>query len=277
MKLIVLYGPENSGKTTTLKMVYKKLKELNLLETHCFKYYDEDAHHNDFRDVLVLKKSEMEDVTVSNDNPKRRWYDGTNPQDIKDAFPDGDDVNTMTFDDAELNDMVEFESEVETDDVADETDVLEPDVDVECDADSDSENADSNCQLQAPDLNALITETATLEPKDLFLVGMSLEGDYGFLHDRKPNSSWTWHNRNLYKNLKEFLFCDTIVCACSVLHAAPTAKYKPVNCVIKFLRDFAASNSILFRVIHSNPHGKDGWNKKLKDDETIANEIVSLI
>lgn len=275
MKLIVLYGPEDSGKTTTLKMVYERLKKHNLLETNCFKYYDDDARHNDFRDVLVLKKSAAEDVATSSNYPEGRWFDGTNPQDIKDAFPDGDDVSAMTFDDAELNFVAECENPEIFDDEADETDVLK--TDVECGEDSDSGNADSNYPLQAPDLSALISKTASLNPKDLFLVGISLEGDYGFQHDKKIKSSWTLHDRNLYKNLKELLFCDTIVCACSVLNVAPTPKYKPVNCVIKFLRNFAASHSIKFRVVESKLHGADGWNKKLKDDKNIANDIVSLV
>ena len=36
MKLIVLYGEENSGKSITLKRVYERLKKENLLETNWF-------------------------------------------------------------------------------------------------------------------------------------------------------------------------------------------------------------------------------------------------
>ena len=78
-------------------------------------------------------------------------------------------------------------------------------------------------------------------------------------------------------------FCDTIICACSILKDDTTqklikdSKKMPVYCVVKFLRDFAASHSIKFRVVKSKMHGADGWNKKLKDNQNNANEIVSLI
>ena len=70
MKLIVLYGPENSGKTTTLKMVYEVLKQFNLFDSHFFKYYNRDREHTDFRDVLVIDKDNYlntKDIEVSYD------------------------------------------------------------------------------------------------------------------------------------------------------------------------------------------------------------------
>ena len=43
MKLIVLYGPENSGKTTTLKIVYGKLKPFDKnLQLPRFEYLDKN-------------------------------------------------------------------------------------------------------------------------------------------------------------------------------------------------------------------------------------------
>ena len=65
MKLIVLYGEEKSGKTTTLKMVYEKLKQFNQVETRWFKYCDSDREHNDFRDVLVINPKDVLKITSS--------------------------------------------------------------------------------------------------------------------------------------------------------------------------------------------------------------------
>ena len=66
MKLIVLYGDGNSGKTITLKMVYERLKKYNLLDVNCFRYYDRECHHYDFRDVLVFKKDQNFAIEESN-------------------------------------------------------------------------------------------------------------------------------------------------------------------------------------------------------------------
>ncbi|MDD6001582.1 MAG: hypothetical protein PUC50_05225 [Bacteroidales bacterium] len=55
MKLIVLYGPANSGKTTSLKKVYEVLKHINIRETNVFKYLDINFYL-DFLDKLVLNR-----------------------------------------------------------------------------------------------------------------------------------------------------------------------------------------------------------------------------
>lgn len=61
MKLIVLYGPANSGKTTSLKIVYEVLKHINLRETNVFKYLDINFYL-DFLDKLVLNRQLTKNV-----------------------------------------------------------------------------------------------------------------------------------------------------------------------------------------------------------------------
>ena len=56
MKLIVLYGPENSGKTTTLKIVYGVIKKHNEEEQKRFLYVDRNQF-NDYIDVLKVPSS----------------------------------------------------------------------------------------------------------------------------------------------------------------------------------------------------------------------------
>lgn len=96
MKLIVLYGPENSGKTTTLKIVYEVLKQFNLLETHWFKYYDDDCKRNDFRDTLVLDKDfyvNVGEMKIENDE----WteYTGNDNNDLDTIF---EEKNLQNYD-----------------------------------------------------------------------------------------------------------------------------------------------------------------------------------
>ena len=55
MKLIVLYGPENSGKTTTLEIVYERLKRISVVNLNKFWYLDEIQR--DFIDVLEVDKA----------------------------------------------------------------------------------------------------------------------------------------------------------------------------------------------------------------------------
>ncbi len=61
MKLIVLYGESNKGKTTTLLNVHKKLKELDVLDIDCKKEFDAHKRYKrqiDIRDVLVINNEQ---------------------------------------------------------------------------------------------------------------------------------------------------------------------------------------------------------------------------
>ena len=58
MKLIVLYGPENSGKTTTLEIVYERLKRISIPRaTNMF--WSLDGIQRDFIDVLDIDKTRL--------------------------------------------------------------------------------------------------------------------------------------------------------------------------------------------------------------------------
>ena len=61
MKLIVLRGPENSGKTSTLEVVYERLKRISVAEPY-FEYVDV---LRDFNAVLEIDKNKFRKVTQS--------------------------------------------------------------------------------------------------------------------------------------------------------------------------------------------------------------------
>ncbi len=58
MKLIVLYGPENSGKTTTLEIVYERLKRISIPRATNYFFYL-DGIQRDFIDVLDIDKTRL--------------------------------------------------------------------------------------------------------------------------------------------------------------------------------------------------------------------------
>lgn len=97
MKLIVLYGPENSGKTTTLKMVYEYLKRWNLYETNWFMYYDRNEWLNDLRDVLILAETDRHsfksNIGISSPKQNKRGVDiPYSKDDINSVFDKNNDV-----------------------------------------------------------------------------------------------------------------------------------------------------------------------------------------
>ena len=57
MKLIVLQGPENSGKTTTLKKIYERLKCINAADSNYFEYVDSNLR--DFNGVLEIDTNKI--------------------------------------------------------------------------------------------------------------------------------------------------------------------------------------------------------------------------
>lgn len=267
MKLIVLYGEENSGKSITLKRVYERLKKENLLETNCFKHYDSDHWHFDYRDVLILDKAKA----INEVSSEIKWYDGTNSDDINTAFPDGDDVEGIDVDN--LSESEEYVADDNDDDDTDEN-VENESIDNNTDERGTVNIENKNLlKLEKPDLQKLISNVSNLNTDSLSMVGFAMEGDYGFVHDKKLNKSYTMHNRNLYDHLAELSFCDTIVCACSKVKDTITdPKKKPINCVIKFLKDYSTSRNITFCVIQSNRYGGD-WDIKIQKDDIIVDQI----
>ncbi|MBO7598173.1 MAG: hypothetical protein J6T70_14130 [Bacteroidales bacterium] len=272
MKLIVLQGPENSGKTTTLKIVYEQLKKWNLLETHCFKYYDSDGGHRDFRDVLLVERQTIldsipADVKKSSTNIKE--YCGADTSIIAEAFSSIDLPFLNEIEANRIEDYIKSEMKKINDFVDDEEDDFE---DSDIDFDSVCDDA-----LQKPDVKKLISDVANLCSDDLGTLGIVLEGDYGFVH-KKTRGSTTHHSRSLYNHLWELRFCDTVICACSILAGVTTPSMKPANCVAKFIIDYVKTvGSITFYVLSTVSCTKKGWKKKIATDTVIANQIVSLI
>lgn len=55
MNVIVLYGQKETGKTTSLKIVYEFLKRINVKENNVFRYLDLN-YYLDYLDVLTLNR-----------------------------------------------------------------------------------------------------------------------------------------------------------------------------------------------------------------------------
>ncbi|MBP5502491.1 MAG: hypothetical protein J6Y24_06855 [Bacteroidales bacterium] len=263
-KLIVLYGEENSGKTITLKMVYQQLKKMNLLETYWFKYYDSDGRHNDFRDVLVLPKPDSF-LSLRGDE-----FDSEKPDDLDKAFPD--DIDNDFLDELDKKGLDDYFKTMDFRQLK-----IEEIENTQEDGEDEDEYFEEESTRESPkgiNLDKLIADVAKLESKNLFTIGLILEGDYGFLH-RKTRSTTTHHKRSLYNHLQELSFCDVVICACSILKGVSTPVYKPVNCVAHFIRTY--KGSLKYYVERSHHYGRVGWAKKLKDDKDIANKIIKHI
>ena len=98
MKLIVLYGPENSGKTTSLKMVYEVLKGVNRNEKKVFRYVDHTSYL-DYLDVLEFERTKTKAffnqiLTSKSSSVSLHTYtdDNIDTNDIKNACLDS--INT---------------------------------------------------------------------------------------------------------------------------------------------------------------------------------------
>lgn len=254
MKLIVLKGEENSGKTITLKRVYERLKQYNVLESKIFKYYDSDHLHNDFRDVLVLDRTKPIVVPLSFDSTDDvKEYDGKSIDDIKAVLCDSDEPE-----------LPKNNSEHKSKNVAQQT-TTTPEIVY-------GENSLSP-KIDKEHLQDLIDDVKKLNPDTLAMIGFALEGDYGFEHE-KTEESFTTHNRNLYNHLEELRLCDIIICACSKLNNTNDPKKIPVNCIITFLEKYASILNITVCVVKSIKHNDtDDWEKIIKDDDSIVDRI----
>ncbi len=107
MELIVLYDCSNSGKTTSLKIVYEVLKNLNYEETNVFRYLDLN-YYRDFLDVLILDRNTTKNaidlcVKMSQSTPMR--YNASNIEDARNK-------NTITDNVSLCNDYVKVLSNI---------------------------------------------------------------------------------------------------------------------------------------------------------------------
>lgn len=203
-KLIVLFGPENSGKTTTLKIAYELTKQDNTEETKWFKYYDDQKAHNDFRDVLILDRSNTNndkhgDFLINEDNQdeviKKMVSFIRNTIICDDEIKDKEEeVKKIKWN--EWDNLKDFKKKVMT-------------------FTMDEEERPNNLY----------------DFKDKYKVAYVLEGDYGFIHHDNKGS---YPKLNLYTHLKNVELCDTIVCACSVVKKSGY-QYQPLSCLIYFI------------------------------------------
>lgn len=244
MKLIVVCGPENSGKTTILKMAYEELKKINIEETHWFKYYDDNNHHYDFRDVLVLdedktsitnpilEKNFKEEISKLIDEIKKQNYkidDNKNDDENEEDNDNEDNKNTEKLKleiDKDLKDFNDISFEL-----------FLPSNNSNLKAEIKKQEQENKRFQQDHDeyLYRLPENTPTpLRNIKKKTVGFVLEGDYGFL---PPSTAW-WakHCQNLYTHLKNVEDCDVIICACSLLHGK-TILQQPLLCLIQFIYD----------------------------------------
>lgn len=207
-KLIVLFGPENSGKTTTLKIAYELTKQDNTEETKWFKYYDNQKAHNDFRDVLILERSNT-NIIVNNDKYQ--------------AFS----INEDNQDD-EIKELVSFVQKKITRDM----EIKDKEEEVKMIKWNEWDNLkDFDKKVLSITIEEEKRPNELLPFKDKYKVAFVLEGDYGFIHHDNKGS---YPKLNLYTHLKNVELCDTIVCTCSVVKKSGY-QYQPLSCLIYFI------------------------------------------
>ena len=277
MKLIVLYGPENSGKTITLKIVYERLKKYNLLETHWFRYYDHDRAHLDFRDVLVFPYI---DNRVLKDKSEE---DSTEIENILASLSELNQNNTNSFklsleskrkkQKASTKNVPE---EIETEKKLNwcESFPLQPYTQSEFGR-KIQKFEDYNKSMFPKESEYEPAYGDDLIPIGCYKVGFVLEGDFGFVH---TSNYWAQNNRNLYKHLLELVNCDTIICACSELSANTPVQQKPLLC-IAFFAIYCFLNNIPIQLFHVNSISLTDkhWTTRNIENEKIANQIIQLI
>ncbi len=207
MKLIVLYGPDRSGKTTTLKMVYDELKKINVLETNQFDYIDKepqgwafslngvDVCRHDFRDILFVDRTRM--LQFVNDN-------------------------NVTYNESEciVCNCDNFEKTIKK-------------IDMEKNAKKIglAQNIypySKNNTIQS--IEERIDELKLQKSQMLKSIGIATQGDYGY-GCKQPA-------KDVYQLLNGLKRCDTIICACSYM--PQNQQNSPLNCVIDFVRHNSA-------------------------------------
>lgn len=274
MKLIVLYGPEDSGKTTTLKIVYNKVKKLNSTETHWFKYYDDQRGQTDFRDVLILdeKLKQLSSNGIDVSNPYLSIQGGT--------LFDCDENNRLD----QIVDMIDCISSTLLKDEDINKDLyksLKKILSVCGSTKKCKDNIIEECQYLLNSIDCIEKEDQpnTLDDFCGEKVGFVLEGDYGFIHH---DDKGTYKKYNLFTHLFNLISCDTIVCACAII-PNPNIQCQPFACLVLFVL-FYLLHYRTIRVIMVNngfpipgKYDKTVWVKRDNRNQNIANIIYSYI
>lgn len=236
MKLIVLYGPENSGKTTTLKMVYDVLKKFNVLETNQFRYLDKepdtvknlygvDTSRLDFLDILYVLK----DKTTNSKN------DASNVNQSKQKI----DTNSL--------------------------DKLFDDIDKIIDDYASQSKVQKECDFETlkQSVNQLLSHRRPIYPDDLYSVGIATQGDYDSTTTRK-------YARSVEEHLEDLKGCDIIICACTKKTTNP-----PKQCIIDFVNKHLTEIDDVEIVIAYPFNPTDDKNTKTPIELRRANEILN--
>jgi len=244
MKLIVLYGPENSGKTTTLKMVYDELKNVNALETNQFNYIDKepkvgtsslkgvDVCRLDYRDILLIDKSKLSKNINASDSATIVEY----MECCSDEFPEC--IQKVDKEMERYNGLTETEQDSIT-------------------------VSDCNRYCEVKKLESVaeyIKKVNLIDPQNIQSVGIVTQGDYGY---RCKSSA-----KNLYQLLDNLKSCDTIICACS--HNSQN----PILCVKDFVLRNAAKITTIVIVFAFRFRLREPKNSKTRKELRRANIIL---
>ncbi|MBQ9214397.1 MAG: hypothetical protein IJ150_10725 [Bacteroidales bacterium] len=273
MKLIVLCGPENSGKTTILKMVYEEVKKYNLTETNWFKYYDDNCEHNDFRDVLVIK----DNITIGAKSIQITDFANLVENLISSIKKQNYEVTTKQKKENGEETIVTEKINIKVDDkLIDFSKVPFEQFIPENQKDLENKRLEQKEVFNKINLYRVPEDIPTpISNFDGKKVGFILEGDFGFI---SPSTSWwTKHPQNLYTHLKNLEECDVIICACSILHGKSILQ-QPLLCLIQFIYE-CISKGTLTGFYHKNtpfPLPND-WRKRMVSNKPIVDWIKSQI
>lgn len=224
MKLIVLYGPEKSGKTTTLKMVYDVLKKLNICEEKRFNYLDPNMFL-DFRDVLIIERPDFSKLLIKENKSKN------DDEDFDNNYPSIEDESPIHDEKSPLDNI--FPDYIGEED--DENDEL--DEEDSFDEELDNDNVDDESSNLVDTLPNKKNKTELPNSNDTRKVGIILDGDYGCVNGECVCKKYRNHKR-LCNNIQDFQDCDIIICACSQKKLSKIEK--PSNCIKWAIRYYHA-------------------------------------
>ena len=257
MKLIVLYGPSNSGKTTTLKMVYEVLKKLNTKEERRFKYLDPNMYL-DFRDVLIIEqRPTITQLLIKEKNSK--YEDKDDNEDFEKNYPSMNEESPF-YKEGNVSDSTFPDNENDSDeDDSDEDDLKDDDLNDE----NHVENVLNN--------NDITPETAFQTSGDTRSIGIILDGDYGCEPGKCVCKKPLTHKR-LCNNIQNFQNCDIIICACS--QKKSSKKEKPSNCIKWAIQNYKASYYFERSHKFKKSHSRIPYSYYLRREKRLDNRIL---
>ncbi len=257
MKLIVLYGPSNSGKTTTLKIVYEVLKKLNKKEERRFQYLDPNMYL-DFRDVLIIEERPTITQLLIKEK-KSKYEDKDDNEEFEKNYPSVDEESPF-YKEGNVYDSTFPDNEDDSDeDDSDEDDLEDDDLNDENIIEDDLNN------------NDITPETALQTSGDTRRIGIIIDGDYGCAPGACVCKTYRTHKR-LCNNIYDFQDCDIIICACSQKKSSKTEK--PSNCIKWAIRNYKASYYVERSHKFKKSHSRIPCSYYLRREKRLANRIL---